>query len=262
MALQRKQMPSPNYSSRGGSNVRLVVIHTAEGSTTIESLGNFFASSSSGVSSHTGADDKAGIVGEYVRPDYKAWTAANANPVAVQIELCAFAAWTTDQWHQHPNILSNCAAWVQEECARFGIPIVKLTASQAQGSSRGVCQHRDLGSWGGNHSDAGNGFPIDEVLSMASGGAPIAPGPTPPTPPSGGAAPPFPGTMLVNFTQGHGTATWQQQMANRGWALAVDDLYGGESEQVCRQFQSEKGLDADGVVGPLTWDATWTAPVT
>jgi murein L,D-transpeptidase YcbB/YkuD len=68
--------------------------------------------------------------------------------------------------------------------------------------------------------------------------------------------------MLVNFTQGHGTATWQQQMANRGWALAVDDLYGGESEQVCRQFQSEKGLDADGVVGPLTWDATWTAPVT
>ena len=67
------------------------MLHTAEGALTIESLGNFFASSSAGVSSHTGIDDKAGMVGEYVKHDGKAWTASNANPVAVQTELCAFA---------------------------------------------------------------------------------------------------------------------------------------------------------------------------
>ena len=66
----------------------------------------------------------------------------------------------------------------------------------------------------------------------------------------------------MNFTAGHGTAQWQGQMSARGWSLAVDDLYGDESERVCRQFQSEKGLDVDGIVGPATWDAAWTAPVT
>lgn len=181
MALERRWMPSPNYSSRGGSGVRLIVLHTAEGATTIESLGNFFASSSAGVSSHTGADDKLGVIGEYVHRPNKAWTASNANPVAVQIEMCAFAAWTLDQWNQHPNMLRNCADWIAEEAAAFGIPIVKLNAQQAQSNGRGVCQHADLGSWGGGHWDCGSGFPIDRVIQMAQGGAPAPePEPTPP----------------------------------------------------------------------------------
>jgi N-acetylmuramoyl-L-alanine amidase len=165
--LTRKAIPSPNYSSRGGASVRLIVIHTAEGATTIESLGNFFASSSAGVSSHTGADDKKGVIGEYVKRGNKAWTASNANPVAVQIELCAFASWSRDTWMQHPNMLENCTRWIAEEAAAFGIPITKLSASQAQGSGRGVCQHNDLGSWGGGHWDCGSGFPIDHVLDLA-----------------------------------------------------------------------------------------------
>jgi len=169
-ALTRKAIPSPNYSSRGGSAVRLIVLHTAEGARTIEELGNFFASSSSGVSSHVGIDDQAGVIGEYVKRPNKAWTQGNANPVAVSVELCAFAKWTVDEWHQHPNMLENCARWIAEEAAYFGVPITKLTAAQAQGSGRGVCQHADLGSWGGGHWDCGGGFPIDEVLDMARGG--------------------------------------------------------------------------------------------
>jgi hypothetical protein len=149
--------------------VRLAVVHTAQGSTTIESLGNFFASSSSGVSSHTGIDDKAGIIGEYVRRDYKAWTAANANPYSVQTEICGFAEWTPAQWDAHPNMLSNCAAWLGEECAHFGIPLVKLTAAQAQGGVAGVCGHVDLGSAGGGHWDPGPSFPWDRVMAMATG---------------------------------------------------------------------------------------------
>ena len=88
MALKRIWLPSPNYSSRGGSSVRLICLHSAEGARTIESLGSYFASSSSGVSSHTGADDKPNTVGEYVKPGNKAWTQGNANPVAVALELC------------------------------------------------------------------------------------------------------------------------------------------------------------------------------
>ncbi|HKB40474.1 MAG TPA: N-acetylmuramoyl-L-alanine amidase [Gemmataceae bacterium] len=167
--LTRRAFPSPNYSSRGGAAVRLIVIHTAEGATTIESLGSYFANPSVDASSHTGADDKAGVIGEYVKRDGKAWTQASANPVCVSIELCAFAKWSSSEWGKHDAMLENCARWIAEEAAHFDIPITKLSAGQAQGSGRGVCQHADLGSWGGGHWDCGGSFPIDSVLEMARG---------------------------------------------------------------------------------------------
>jgi hypothetical protein len=168
VALKRKWIASPNYSSRGGSGVRLIVLHTAEGATTIESLGSFFANPASDVSSHVGIDDKDGTIGEYVKRGNKAWTAADANPVAVQAELCGFASWSKATWqNNHARMLDNAARWVAEESKHYGIPITKLSAGAAQGSGRGVCQHRDLGSWGGGHTDCGNGFPIDFVLDKA-----------------------------------------------------------------------------------------------
>ena len=147
------------------------MIHTAEGARTIEELGNFFKNPSSGVSSHVGADDKKLTVGEYVKRGNKAWTAANANPVAVQIELCAFAKWSTAEWNKHPNMLENCARWIAEEAKAFGLPITKLSSSQAQADGRGVCTHNDLGSWGGGHWDPGGGFPMEKVLDMARSGS-------------------------------------------------------------------------------------------
>jgi len=173
MALQRVWIPSPNYSSRGGSSVRLIVVHTAEGARTIESLGNFFASSSAQVSSHTGIDDKRGKIGEYVKRPNKAWTASEFNPVAIQTELCGFASWSTNEWrNNHDNMLRNCADWIAEEAKYYGLPITQLSASQAQGSGRGVCGHNELGARGGGHWDPGPGFPWDYVLDLARGSSP------------------------------------------------------------------------------------------
>lgn len=167
MSLTRVQIPSPNHSSRSGAGVRLIVLHTAEGARTFQDLGHFFANSSVQASSHCGADDTPNTVGQYVADSEKAWAVADFNSVSVNLELCAFAAWSRDEWLKHPNMLHNAAAWVAEEAQRFGLPIVKLTAAQAQGNGRGVCQHVDLGAAGGGHHDCGPGFPIDEVLSMA-----------------------------------------------------------------------------------------------
>src|SRR5262252_2515146 len=264
MTLNRVWLPSPCYSSRQGATVRLLVVHTAEGSRTIESLGSWFANSANQVSSHTGADDKVNTVGEYVKPGNKAWTSANANPVAVQIELCGFASWSTATWNQHPNMLDNCAKWIAEEASRFGIPITKLSPTQAQGSGRGVCQHIDLGAWGGGHVDCGSGLPLDRILDAARGGG--SGGSTPPPSPPSQKAPPFPyvssdylgqpdGTKHWHDGHGggwdnkHAVKPWQQQMKNRGWSIGVDGIYGPQSESVARQFQQEKGLGVDGKVG-------------
>ena len=272
MSLNRIWQASPNYSSRGGATVRLVVLHSSEGSTSGASLGNFFASPSSGVSSHVGIDDTGGTIWEYVRRDQKAWTAANANPVAVQAELCcpsgASANWKLADWNAHPTMLANTAAWIAEEAATFGIPVQRLTPSGAQGGAAGICMHRDLGSWGGGHVDLGDGFPMDQVIAQAVGGAaPDAkppPGPAPAPPATAAGTPPWPGRYLSYppLMSGPDVQTWQSQMEYRGWTITVDGMYGPQSVDVCSGFQTDKGLTCDGIVGPETWSAAWTAPIT
>jgi hypothetical protein len=268
VTLNRIPIPSPNYSSRGGSPVRLIVLHTAEGARTIESLGSYFQGNVE-ASSHAGADDKPNTIGVYVERAAKAWTQADANPYCVSLELCGFAAWTAAEWDAHPDMVANAGAWMGEEAAAFGIPLRLLSGSEAQGGAAGVCDHAALGAADGGHWDVGSSFPWGAALEIAGGAAPPS---TPTAPPGGGGslgtAPPYPGTPLVNFTAGGGAATWQEAMKARGWTIAVDDLYGDASEGVCRLFQSEassEGHDTggvDGIVGPKTWELTWTKPLT
>lgn len=165
--LQRVQIPSPNhYGSR--TSTRLIIIHTAEGALTFQSLGSFFGNTSSQVSSQVGIDDTAGVIGEYVQSINGAWAAMNFNGVAVQAELCAFAAWTSTDWLNHSVMLDNTARWIAEEATRYGIPIVKLGAADAQGAGRGVCGHIDLGVAGGGHHDPGTSFPWVAVIAKAN----------------------------------------------------------------------------------------------
>ncbi|WP_067470031.1 peptidoglycan-binding protein [Actinomadura macra] len=88
--------------------------------------------------------------------------------------------------------------------------------------------------------------------------APVGSHPTP------AAAPRWPGRYLTQppTMLGDDVRTWQARMRARGWHLDVDGRYGPGSETVCRAFQAEKRLGVDGVVGPATWAAAWTAPLT
>ena len=89
------------------------------------------------------------------------------------------------------------------------------------------------------------------------------PGGVPGGGPSGVDAPPWPGRYFIQPPpmSGEDVRQWQSRMAARGWRLAVDGVYGEGSEKVCRSFQEEKGLRADGTVGADTWRAAWSAPL-
>lgn len=177
MTLKRRWMASPNFGSRGGSGVRLIVIHTTEGASTIEALGSWFQNPSAQASSHVGIDDEAGVgtIGEYVKRGNSAWTQAAANPYCVSAELCAYAKWTRAEWEKHPTMIENCRRWVHETAAQYGIPLKKLSASQAQAGGRGVCGHVDLGAAGGGHWDPGEGFDYDWILGGGEPAQPAAP---------------------------------------------------------------------------------------
>lgn len=115
-------------------------------------------------------------------------------------------------------------------------------------------------AWGSHPSDSMLAYVLNNEAAEAElevGAGDVAPEHAPDH-----RVPKYPGTLLKNFTEGHGAMAWQYRMHRRGWTIGVDDKYGPQSERVCRAFQAEKGLDVDGIVGPITWAAAWTAPVT
>lgn len=92
-------------------------------------------------------------------------------------------------------------------------------------------------------------------------GMPPAPPAPPAAPPSN--APAWPGRYITQppLMRGDDVRVWQARMHQRGWKIAVDGTYGNDSEAVCRKFQAEKHLQVDGVIGPATWRAAWSAPI-
>lgn len=68
---------------------------------------------------------------------------------------------------------------------------------------------------------------------------------------------------LPNGRPGHpGLLRWQQRMCARGWDLTPDGLYGAVTASIAHHFQAEKGMSRDRLIGPETWAAAWTAPIT
>ena len=59
-----------------------------------------------------------------------------------------------------------------------------------------------------------------------------------------------------------GIKVWQSRMKARGWTITVDGRFGPQSERVARQFQKQVKVAQDGLVGEVTFEKSWTAPVT
>ncbi len=76
--------------------------------------------------------------------------------------------------------------------------------------------------------------------------------------------PPYPGYVLRfdNDRYDIHVKIWQNRMKQRGWRIIVDGIYGPDTLRVVRAFQADKKLRVDEEIGPLTWAAAWTTPVT
>ncbi len=117
----------------------------------------------------------------------------------------------------------------------------------------------------GNHNDAAGYVERDWTYVLGAVALPqdnaVPSDPLPPVTSPDNQPPPYGGRVLQVRTVGDDVRTWQEHMAWRGWAIAIDGDYGPGSRQVCRGFQADKGLEVDGEVGPNTWPRTWTEPV-
>ncbi|MFI6512929.1 peptidoglycan-binding protein [Streptosporangium sp. NPDC050855] len=55
---------------------------------------------------------------------------------------------------------------------------------------------------------------------------------------------------------------FQARLKERGWNIAVDGVFGPKTKAIVMDFQDEKNIKADGLVGAVTWPLFWTSPIT
>ncbi|WP_344105143.1 N-acetylmuramoyl-L-alanine amidase [Nocardiopsis rhodophaea] len=258
-----------NYSS-GGISPRIVVVHIMAG--TLDGTDSWFRQSRARASSHFGTG-KNGALYQWVDTSNKAWAQAGGNGYCISIENEGRVGdkLTDAQLDRNAQIL----AWAHEV---YGIPLRRTNST----SGSGLGWHGMGGSaWGGHESCPGSRIvgQLDEIVSRArklagNGDTPGSSGGAPST----GSAPGFPlphrwafgprtgPNWQVSGFYSHRSdlRRWQQRMLDRGWygIGAADGLYGPRTARVARQFQAEKGLHTDSLIGKATWDAAWTTRVT
>lgn len=167
---------TPNASSRGGSSIGVIVLHSTESSQIMHSISDikgitdFLCRSSVQASAHV-VTDGDGKSGRICRDSLKAWHVGNDNPYSLGIEQVGRAAQGRHAWGELGKELEETARWIALMSIVHRIPIQK--AALTTGGSvirRGVtthdyCSHHGAGT---DHWDPGD-YPIGKVLYLARG---------------------------------------------------------------------------------------------
>ncbi|WP_405021472.1 N-acetylmuramoyl-L-alanine amidase [Kitasatospora sp. NBC_00070] len=201
---------------------------------------------------------RTGVIEQYVETGSdRAWAQGAGNSAYASVETEG----TPDQplTEQQVEGVARIYAWGAE---LWGWPLRVVDST----TERGLTFHGAGGrAWGG-HPDCPGEIRKAQRGRIIARAAELLNTPTPPvTPPPVPSFPAWPGryiSLRSPYLRGDDVRQWQQRMRDRGWSLDVDGVFGPASARVARAFQSEKGLDADAIIGPATWSAAWTAPRT
>lgn len=137
-----RHVPSPNFSSRNGRPISLIVMHDCEGS--YNGSISWFAMPRSQVSAHIVLREDGKEATQMVDFANKAWHAGAFNSISIGVEMSGFArkSFGAPEWQNAANI---CAFLLH----KFNLP----PTWAKHGNGKGFCSHYDLGAAGGGHTD-------------------------------------------------------------------------------------------------------------
>jgi N-acetyl-anhydromuramyl-L-alanine amidase AmpD len=243
--------PSPNYSSRRGTRVDLIVLHDSEGR--YEGAVEWFAMSRSNVSAHLVLREDGNEATQMVDLADNAWHACAFNQRSVGVEMSGFA----NRSFRRP-LLATAARICAYLCHHLQIPVRHARA----GVGPGVASHHDLGAPGGGHHDPSDDPAFMEAFVQIVGDE-FRKGHFPdvwvPKQQQKACLLSPDGSKLVGVTSAaraapdvHTIGGLQQALKMLGYRLTVDGDYGPETRQVVTSFQMHAGIVADGIAGAQT----------
>lgn len=164
-------------------------------------------------------------------------TTGKTNFVAVERETGIPVTKHPEMLRRFPEALeSACIYWRDNRLNRFADAgdVVGLTKA-IQGGSGGLADRRIYTDRAGR-------------IDWTAGAAPAAPQSQTADP------------ILRKGSRGEAVHRAQQLLASHGYEIRIDSDFGSGTDNVVRQFQEDRGLLADGVIGPATWTALKAAP--
>lgn len=172
---------------RDTSSLKWIVLHSTEGGSSAENIGNYFAQEPHDVTVPDPRDPSKTIivrqpggstnviVGEdgcvrAVADDVIPAGAPPLNERGLHIEFVGYAKWSRDEWLAHMDTLEAGRRIVRDWSIMYGIPRVFLGSADLQAGLSGVTTHAAVTAafHKTDHVDPGPDFPIDFVLGDGS----------------------------------------------------------------------------------------------
>lgn len=159
--------PPKSYS--GKYSKLFIVLHSTEGTADADNEAGYAKRRTDGVSSHYYVDGSKVV--QSLNTDYSAHhvgsTAGNRH--GISWEFCGRASWSRATWLDRID-WDAAAEQMARDCRTWGIPVRRLTVDQLRDLDPGVTTHNDCRrAFGGTtHTDPGDGFPMDHLLTLVS----------------------------------------------------------------------------------------------
>lgn len=235
---------SPNYSQRTAPISKITIHHAAVVNASLAGFGNGFASPSREASSNY-AIDSNGNVGMYVEEKHRAWTSSNrANDnVAITIEVANSKG--APNWEVSDKAFEALIALCVDICRRNNIKELVYTGD----ASGNLTRHNMFAATACPGPYLQSKFPeIAERVNKELGKTTTTAN----------------NDVVVELetlsrgSKGNQVKTLQRLLSALGYSVGwtgVDGDFGPATHNAVIQFQRAKGLAADGIVGPDTWNA-------
>jgi hypothetical protein len=167
-------MPPKSWTNANRSSVQVVVIHAtdgSEGATSAEDGASYDQRRTDGTSTHY-FHDADSTIQCVLTADISHAAKANGNRIGIQHELCGRADQGAAGWADAASqgTIRQAARQVARDCAKWGIPVRRLTPAQVAAGAKGICGHVDITAAfpqdHGDHTDPGPTFPWTSFLAL------------------------------------------------------------------------------------------------